>query len=66
MNGTINMNIAVNNNDYIFKGFVLYRSCNAMDATLFGGQLILDLPCKPDIAGYVHSSSNDNSGWRAF
>jgi len=37
---TMNMNIASNNNknnDYLFKGFVFYKSCNAMDATFFGG-----------------------------
>lgn len=62
----INTNFVGNNNDYLFKGFVFYRSCTGMDATFFGGQLTFNLPCKPDIAGYVHSSSGDNNGWRAF
>lgn len=58
----INPNIAVMNEHNLFKGFVFFKVCNAMDATFFGGKMIVNLPCKPDIDGFVRSLSGDDYG----
>ena len=62
----IDTSIAQKNEDYLFKGFVFYKACKAMDAAFFGGQLIVNLPCKPDIVGYIYTSSGEDYGWKAF